>query len=86
MHCGIRLPEDTERLIGCYMYLTAKIRALWVEYVSFVEEAVPFESSFLYRVVFSEMEFYEQLRASVASRLPESTIKRLRGLDDYSSW
>tara|TARA_R110002096_G_scaffold29570_1_gene89158 strand:+ start:1475 stop:1681 length:207 start_codon:yes stop_codon:yes gene_type:complete len=68
------------------MYLTAKIRALWIEYVNFVEKEVTFESSFLYRVVFSEMEFYEDLRVKVANRLPERTIKQLRGLDDYSSW
>ena len=86
MHCDIKLPKDFDQLIGCYMYLTAKIRALWVEYVSFVEDAMSFESSFLYRIVFSEMEFYEDLRAKVANCLPERTIKRLRGLDDYSGW
>ena len=86
MYCEIKLPTDTDKLIGCYMYLTAKIRALWVEYVNFVESAMTLEHTFLYRVVFSEMEFYEDLRIKVAYRLPERTIKQLRGLDDYSSW
>jgi hypothetical protein len=86
MYYEIKLPTDIDKLIGCYMYLTAKIRALWVEYVGFVETAMSFESTFLYRVVFSEMEFYEDLRVKVTDRLPERTVKQLRGLDDYSSW
>ena len=86
MYYNIKLPEDIDQLIGCYMYPTAKIRALWVEYVSFVESTMTLEHTFLYRVVFSEMEFYEDLRIKVAYRLPERTLKNLRGLDDYSSW
>ena len=86
MYCNIKLPTDIDKLIGCYMYLTAKIRALWVEYVNFVESTMTLEHTFLYRVVFSEMEFYEDLRTKVSGQLPERRIKQLRGLDDYSGW
>jgi len=83
---NIRLPEDKDKLIGCYMYLSAKLKGLWEEYVSFVESPYTTDSSFLYRIVFSEMDFYEGMRIEVSEKLPESTLRRLRNLDDFSGW
>jgi len=82
----IELPTGRDELVGCYMYLTAKLRALWVEYVNFIETIYTQESSFLYRIVFSEMDFYEGLRLKVEAQLPKKLVNSLRKLDDYSGW
>jgi len=85
-YLDIRLPENVDELIGCYMYLTAKLRALWIEYVNFVESPYTTNPSSLYKIVFSEMDFFEGLRIEVSAMLPERTLNNLRNLDDYSGW
>ena len=82
----VELPEDREELIGCYIYLTVKLRGLWVEYVSFVETPFTYSTGSLYRIVFYEMDFYEALRARVGDRLPRKVVSMLGGMDDYSNW
>ncbi len=82
----IKLPDNQKQLIDCYLFLTIKLRALWVEYVSYADSPIDSQHAFIYNVLFHEMEFYENLRMRVQHRLPEDIMPRLRSLDDYSGW
>jgi len=82
----IKLPKEKAKLIACYLYLSSQLRSLWVEYVSFAEDIEGPTSADIYRMIFSEMDFFEGLRSRVAERLPPDLIKVLRNVDDYSSW
>ena len=82
----VKLPKERGELIACYLYLSTHLRNLWVEYVSFTENIDVPVSADIYKIIFSEMDFYEGLRARVADRLPQELIRVLRNVDDYSSW
>ncbi len=82
----IKLPEDREKLVGCYLYLSIQLRSLWVEYVNYAEEVYGPTNTEIFRIIFSEMDFFEGLRGRIAKKLPEDLIKSLRNVDDFSSW
>ena len=82
----IKLPDDDKKLIDCYLFLTIKLRALWVEYVSYADSPIDSQHAFVYNILFYEMDFFESLRLRVQEKLPRDIIPRLRSLDDYSGW
>jgi len=82
----ITLPKKRDKLIGCYLYLSMQLRALWVEYVTYAEEKEGPTDTEIFKLIFSEMDFFEGLRSRVADQLPPDLIRTLRNVDDYSSW
>jgi len=82
----IKLPQENKHLVNCYLYLTIKLRSLWVEYVQYAESPIDAQETFYYLMLFNEMDFYEALRLRVQDQLPPKLIPKLRSLDDYSSW
>ncbi len=82
----IKLPKERDKLISCYIYLSARLRHLWIEYVSFAEDIDALTSPDVFQLLFSEMDFFEGLRARVAKRLPSEVTKILRNVNDYSGW
>lgn len=82
----VTLPRTKERLVGCYLYLSMQLRSLWVEYVTYTEERHGPTDPEIFKVIFSEMDFFEGLRQRVASRLPPELVQSLKNVDDYSGW
>lgn len=85
-YSDITLPTDKRELVGCYLYLSIQLRALWVEYVTYAEQVDGPTDSDVYRMIFAEMDFFEGLRQRVAEKLPHELIATLRNVDDYSNW
>lgn len=85
-YSSVTLPQERKELVGCYLYLSIQLRALWVEYVIYTEQADGPTDSSVYRMIFAEMDFFEGLRQRVAEKLPLELIESLRNIDDYSSW
>ena len=85
-YSSVTLPQERKELVGCYLYLSIQLRALWVEYVIYTEQVDGPTDSSVYRMIFAEMDFFEGLRQRVAEKLPLELIESLRNIDDYSSW
>jgi hypothetical protein len=82
----IQLPTGKDELIGCYIYTTVRLRELWVEYVSYAETVNDLPTTEMFKLIFSEMDFFEGLRQRITDRLPPKVVEILRKVDDYSSW
>ena len=54
--------------------------------MSFAEDIDALTSPDVFQLLFSEMDFFEGLRARVAKRLPSEVTKILRNVNDYSGW
>jgi hypothetical protein len=82
----VKLPKDKQKLIGCYLYLSNHLRALWVEYVTYAEESLGPTDAEVFKILFAEMDFFEGLRQRVADQLPVGALTNMRRIDDYSRW
>ena len=82
----IPLPTDKEKLIGCYIYTTVRLRSLWIEYVSYAEATDDLPTTEMFKLIFAEMDFFEGLRIRITNLLPKQVTQHLRKIDDYSSW
>ncbi len=82
----VKLPKEKKDLINCYLYLTIRLRALWIEYVQYAESSLDSQQASFYLMLFDEMDFYEALRLRIQENLPKKLIPKLRSLDDYSRW
>jgi len=82
----ITLPQDQDKLIACYLYTTLHLRALWTEYVNYVERTDKKSTAFVFSLIFSEMDFYEGLRLRISELLPHEVCEKMRYMNDYSGW
>lgn len=82
----VEIPKDKDKLIGCYIYLSNRLRALWIDYVTYAEDKNGPSDPDIFKIMFSEMDFLEGLRQKIADRLPPQLISSLRKIDDYSGW
>ena len=85
-YSGIKLPEDKKKLLNCYLFITVRLKSLWIEYVNYVESPLGSQESFYYVIIFNEMDFFEGLRSRIEDKLPPKLMKTMRAIDDYSSW
>ena len=81
------LPDTEDGLKYFYILINHRLNNLWLEYTSFAENATSIpQTTLIFPILFSELDFYEVLLERVRQRLPEKIIREIDNEFHFSDW
>lgn len=86
MRQNINLPKGNEDLKKLYLYVNKKINEIWQEYVHFSELNYSSSTPKIFKIIFCEMDFYEEILGRIRVHLSEDDILELRRHDAIWDW
>ncbi len=84
---SVVLPTEQKDLETFYIIINHRLNNVWLEYTTYVEAStlVP-QTTLIFPIIFSELDFYEVLLERIKRKLPEETIRDIHNEFFFSDW
>lgn len=83
----VNLPKDQQGLEFLYLLINKRLDNIWSEYTNHAEQLqVMPDTSSIFPILFSELDFYEALLERVRAKIPRETLHELRCKHYISDW
>lgn len=81
------LPDTEDGLKYFYILINNRLNNIWLEYTTFAENtySIP-QTTLIFPILFSELDFYEVLLERVKRKLPKEIIREISDEFYFSDW